>query len=656
MDIYIDVETRSKVNLKESNVDVYAEDPSFRVLMLSYAKGAGPVQTIDLMAQEIPVELILDLLNPRHRKVAYNAAFEIVTIGTMLARKAGLDEDARRAFISEWSAQWSDAMAWASYNGYIGTLDSVTKALGAVEKEKAGKSLIKLFSVPDKSGAFADPKEYPEAWAEYLHYNAIDVESMRDMIGKLDLVPPVIEEEWHLSFLINFRGVPFNREMLKPAQRIVDVLKDKADIRLREILGITDGKKNPFDAKIKEYIEDKTGVRVGSLKESLMPVLRETFKDYPDILEIFDLRKAKNTRATDKFYAIDNHGAADDRSRFNLRFYGARTGRWSGQGVQVQNFRRNGLKDLDTARNLLIEGNTDALFEKYPELPETEVIGQLARTAIEAPEGRTFLVNDYTAIEARMVASDLLSGEQWRQKSFREGRDLYVSSAAQMFGIDPDTIITPEGGHGENYSYRALGKICELALGYQGSVGSLLSSHYSGTEDEAKELVRKWRETSPKIKALWYDLNRAAVNTVKTGRENRYKRFRFRMTKGRLEMQLPSGRSLYYPGARIAKNKFGSEQIYYGENTSLWSGLLTENATQALARDVLADALSRLERAGFSVIMHIHDEVVIEVEEEEAERALKEVQRIMSQPPEWAPELEGLLDSAGFISPYYMKD
>lgn len=649
----IDIETYSPNDIS-FGVYKYSESEEFEILLFSYAYDFGEVHIVDLVSGEkIPDEVISDLRNPEVIKHAYNAQFEITCLN-----RAGY-----QTFID----QWRCTMIHGAYLGYPMGLAKLGKALGLAQdkmKDKAGAALIRYFSVPckptKKNGGRTRnlPKHDPDKWFAYGMYNMQDVVTEMECYRRLSAfpVPEEVEKQWQIDIRMNATGVGIDRQLVDGALAIDE--KNKK-VLLEEAYELT-GLSNPNSRnQLLDWLNSNTNLELEKLtKDSVAAAMT----DADDVAKkVLTIRKKLAKSSVSKYEMMASATGQDGRLRGTLQFYGAnRTGRWAGRLLQVQNLPRNYITNLDIARDLVRGSNRVGLGLLFGDVSDT--LSQLIRTAIVAKEGYTLCVADFSAIEARVIA--WLSGETWRQKVFAEGGDIYCASASSMFGV-------PVVKHGVNGHLRQKGKVAELALGYQGGVNALKAMgalDMGLTEEELPNIVELWRQASPKIKELWYTVEKAAVYTVTTGNPMTLDHgITFRLEVDPfygyryMTIELPSGRKLFYPDPHIKLNNFDREAVHFKTQLnnawvteSTYGGKLVENITQAVARDCLALTLMRLSENGLPAIMHIHDEAVIEVPKDEASEYLDIVEKTFALPIPWA---EGLvLTAAGFTNDYYMKD
>lgn len=649
----IDIETYSP-NEISFGVYKYCESEEFEILLFSYAYDFGEVHIVDLVSGEkIPDEVIKDLRNPEVIKHAYNAQFEITCLN--------------RAGYQTFVEQWRCTMIHGAYLGYPMGLAKLGKALGLTQdkmKDKAGAALIRYFSVPckptKKNGGRTRnlPKHDPDKWFAYGMYNMQDVVTEMECYRRLSAfpVPEEVEKQWQIDIRMNATGVGIDRQLVDGALAIDEENKKALLEEAYELTGLS----NPNSRnQLLDWLNSNTNLELEKLtKDSVAAAM----SDADDLAKkVLTIRKKLAKSSVSKYEMMASATGKDGRLRGTLQFYGAnRTGRWAGRLLQVQNLPRNYITNLDIARDLVKASNRVGLGLLFGDVSDT--LSQLIRTAIVAKEGYTLCVADFSAIEARVIA--WLSGETWRQKVFAEGGDIYCASASSMFGV-------PVVKHGVNGHLRQKGKVAELALGYQGGVNALKAMgalDMGLTEEELPNIVELWRQASPKIKELWYTVEKAAVYTVTTGNPMTIEHgITFRLEVDPfygyryMTIELPSGRKLFYPDPHIKLNNFDKEAVHFKTQLnnawvteSTYGGKLVENITQAVARDCLALTLMRLSENGLPAIMHIHDEAVIEVPKDEADEYLDIVEKTFALPIPWA---EGLvLTAAGFTNDYYMKD
>lgn len=641
----IDIETYSDIPLQKTGVYRYSESPNFEILLFGYSIDSGPVQVVDLACGEhIPKEVLAALEDDSVTKWAFNAAFERVCLSRYLGYPTGeyLDPES-----------WHCSMVWAATMGLPLSLEGVGAVLG-LEKQKLteGKELIKYFCQPcpptkaNGQRTRNRPFHAPDKWEAFKRYNARDVEAEMGIQQKLSKfpVPPQVWEEYDIGQEINDRGVRIDMELVEQAIQM--------DARSRQEL--TDAMKrmtaleNPNSVQqMKQWLSDN-GMETDSLGKKVVAELLKTAP--PELAEVLTLRQQLAKSSVRKYQAMEKTVCSDNRARGMFMFYGAnRTGRFSGRNIQLQNLPQNHLLDLAEARALVRSGNFDAVKMLYEDVPDT--LSQLIRTAFIPRDGAQFLVADFSAIEARVIA--WFAGEPWRQDVFAKGGDIYCASASQMFKV-------PVEKHGINGHLRQKGKIAELALGYGGSVGALKAMgaiEMGLTEDELPPLVDAWRQSNPNIVKFWWAVDHAVMEAVRYKHTTTNYGLTFSCRSGMLFITLPSGRKLAYVKPKVGTNKFGGECITYEGigSTKKWERLdsygpkFVENIVQATARDILCYAMRTLRHC--SIVMHIHDELVIEAD---PRMSLDVVCQQMARTPPWAKGL--LLRADGYATPFYKKD
>ena len=637
----IDIETYSSVNLQKAGVYKYAESPDFDILLFGYSVDGGAVHVIDLACGEkIPAEIVDALSDESVIKWAFNAQFERVCLSNYLDTWLSPDS-------------WHCTMVWSATLGLPLSLEGVGAVLG-LEKQKLteGKNLIKYFCVPcaptkTNGGRTRNlPQHDMEKWEQFKAYNLRDVESEMSIQKKLSRfpVPHFIWDEYHLDQEINDRGIGLDMTLVEQAIAIDSISRKNLT---QQIQNLTDLDNPNSVAQMKGWLSDN-GLEMDTLGKK---AVAETLKTAPKHLaDVLSLRQQLAKSSVKKYAAMQTAVCKDSRARGMFQYYGAnRTGRFAGRIIQLQNLPQNHMSDLADARALVRSGNYDALELLYDDIPDT--LSQLIRTAFVPQDGRKFIVADFSAIEARVLA--WLAGEKWRMQVFADGKDIYCSSASQMFGV-------PVEKHGINGHLRQKGKIAELALGYGGSVGALKSMgalEMGLTEEELQPLVNAWRNANPMITALWWDIDRAVKTTVREHIPTEVAGLKFTYESGFLFMRLPSGRRLAYVKPRMGINQFGSESVTYEGvgATKKWERLesygpkFCENAIQAIARDILMYAMQTLRNC--SIVAHVHDELIIEADRR---MSLSAVCEQMGRTPPWAKGL--LLRADGYECDFYKKD
>ena len=655
----IDIETYSDIDISKAGLYRYCDTPDFEVLLFAYAEDFGDVKIIDLtQGEQIPPEILAALKDKNTIKHAYNAAFEITCLN-----RAGYETPPE---------QWRCTMLHGMYLGYPAGLAKLGEALGLPEDKKkmgVGKALIRYFCVPctpTKSNGNRTrnlPKHDSDRWNLFKEYCRQDVVTEMEDYKRLRAfpVPDEVQTDWVLDYEINSRGIAIDTDLVNGALAIDAEHKEELTARAVEITGLA----NPNSrAQLLAWLNENTSLDLPDLTKAT--VAANLNVDDKTAAEILDLRRELSKSSVSKYKAMATAVCSDNRVRGLLQYYGAsRTGRWAGRLVQVQNLPRNYIENLDTARDLVKKHNRQGLMLLYGG-DVADTLSQLIRTAFIAPDGNILAVDDFSAIEARVLS--WLAGEQWRMDVFAGHGKIYEAAASMMFGVPIDKISK---GNPE-YALRQKGKIAELALGYQGGPGALISMgalKMGLTEDELPDIVNRWRQANKRICDFWYSVDQAALSVMRTAQpagvgHGIILAREMDVINGLdfLTVLLPSGRKLYYPAPYLAENKFGKQAIHYRTqvgnkwcNTSTYGGKLVENITQAIARDCLALAIRRLADAGYKPLMHIHDEVVCEVPADKMHPdEEKYMTDVMCQPISWAPGL--ILNAAGFTSKYYMKD
>lgn len=652
----IDIETRSSVDISKAGAYKYAQSPDFEILLFAYQWDDGPVEVIDLTADEsFPPEIWEDALrDPNVIKHAYNAAFEWYCLN-----RAGYETPIQ---------QWRCTMAHGLYCGYTAGLDATGRAIGLPQdKQKlaVGKALIRYFCVPCKptrtngGRTWNQPWHDADKWALFKEYCKQDVVTEHEILKRLDLFPMPEKEErlWQMDVLMNAYGVRVDTGLIEGALYIDGVSTQKLT---DEAIGLT-GLQNPnSQQQLLKWLRDN-GTEAENLKKD---TVADLLKDQPKerIQRVLEIRQQLGKTSIKKYVAMDTARGEGDRVRGLTQYYGAnRTGRYAGRLVQLQNLPRNYIKTLDYARKLVKAKNYDGIKLLYGNVPDT--LSQLIRTAFIPSEGHKFVVADFSAIEARVIA--WLAGEQWVNEVFATHGKIYEATAAQMFGVPVERIVK---GNPE-YALRQKGKVATLALGYQGGTHSLVSMgalKMGLTEEELPDIVQRWRQANRQICGLWYAVENAALTVMETAQPQGINGLIFALEgdliygQSFLTVQLPSGRKLYYCRPFLKENQFGKTAIHYhtmGQQTRKWEvtstygGKMTENIVQAIARDCLAVTLERIAARGLQVVFHVHDEVIIDAP---METTVDEICGLMAEPIPWAPGL--VLKGAGFENDYYMKD
>ena len=641
----IDLETYSDQPLAKTGVYRYVESPDFEILLFAYSVDGGPVRQIDLACGEkIPSEILSALENETVTKWAFNANFERICLSHFLGYPTGdyLKPDS-----------WKCSMVWAAYMGLPLSLEGAGAVLG-LEKQKLseGKDLIKYFCqpcAPTKSNGQRTrnlPKHSPDKWLAFKRYNIRDVETEMSIQARLSKypVPDSVWEEYHLDQEINDRGVGLDMELVRQAIQMDGRSRSELTQAMKELTSLD----NPNSVQqMKQWLADN-GMETDTLGKKAVAELLKTAP--PELQKVLTLRQQLAKSSVKKYQAMETAVCSDGRARGMFQFYGAnRTGRWAGRIIQMQNLPQNHLDDLSEVRGLVRAGDFDAVEMLYEDVPNT--LSQLIRTAFVPQGDRKFIVADFSAIEARVIA--WLAGEKWRQDVFAEGKDIYCASASQMFGV-------PVEKHGVNGHLRQKGKIAELALGYGGSVGALKAMgalEMGLQEDELPALVSAWRQANPKIVQFWWAVDRAVMDAVTRKTTTKTHGIVFSARNGMLFITLPSGRNLAYVKPKIGESRFGGDCITYEGvgGTKKWERLdsygpkFVENIIQATSRDLLCYAMQTLRCC--SIVMHIHDEVVIEADRR---MSLQAVCDQMGRTPPWAKGLQ--LRADGYETDFYKKD
>lgn len=653
----VDLETFSSVNLGKCGVYKYAESDDFEILLFGYSVDGSEVQVVDLAQGETIPEVVLSALTDETvTKWAFNAQFERVCLSRYLRDKGinvnpGQTAKSESLFLNP--SSWHCTMIWSATLGLPMSLESVGAVLG-LDKQKLteGKNLIKYFCLPCNptkvNGGRTRNKYFhdKEKWEQFKSYNKRDVEVEMSIQEKLSRfpVPDFLWQEFYLDQQINDRGIGIDPLFVESAIKLDQEVKTHLVDELKHVTGL----ENPNSVlQMRSWLK-KHGLEMESLgKKEVAKELKTVGKELAEVLR---LRQQLAKSSVKKYTAMKNAACMDYRERGMFRFYGAnRTGRFAGRLVQLQNLPQNHLPDLAEARSLVKQGNVEALEMLYEDIPDT--LSQLIRTAFIPRTGLKFIVADFSAIEARVLA--WLAGEKWRMRVFEEGKDIYCSSASQMFGV-------PVEKHGVNGHLRQKGKIAELALGYGGSVGALKAMgalDMGVREDELQPLVDAWRSSNPMVTTLWWDVDRAVKQCVHEHVSVRTHNIVFTYKSGFLIIKLPSKRCLYYVKPRVEENKYGGESVTYEGvgSTKKWERLesygpkFVENITQAIARDILLYAMQTLKE--YRIVAHVHDEAIIEADKN---TSVQSVCELMGRTPPWA---EGLvLRADGYECEFYKKD
>lgn len=651
----IDIETFSSVNLKDCGLYRYVESDTFEVMLFAYSVDGAPPVCVDFAhGEQLPPDILHLLYAPDVLKTAFNAAFEITCLSKML----GIDR-------AEWAKQWECTMIRGLYAGYSGGLDKMCRAIGLPDdrqKMKAGAALIKKFCVPRRPTKKDErtriyPDDAPEAWEIFKDYNIRDVvaeQGLRDALGAYPL-PAAERAAWALDYKINSGGIYIDHELVKGALKIEDSETTRLNGEIIELSGVD----NPGSlAQMKAWLSDELGYPVTSLTKDTVPEIKADAEAAGALKVVAVLeRVAENSKTSlTKYDAVENRLSSDGKIRGIYQFYGARTGRWAGRGVQVHNLPRTYMEpdELQDAREAMRLGDADLLRALYGNA--TDTASELIRTIFIPEPGNIYSVADYSAIEARVIA--WLAGEQWRLDVFKTHGKIYEASAAQMFSVPIEKISK---GNPE-YSLRARGKVAELALGYGGGAHALevMDSKKEIDKSEYAGLVKSWRKRSPAIVKLWRDYEDAAVKAIGQGIPSQVGLIGFSRDADAFIITLPSGRSLYYVDPGLLPGKYGPRIYSHTQSGAHWKtvetygGKLSENVVQAVARDCLSEALIKLDAAGYPIRFHVHDEVITEIPADDTRLNVDDQIRIMCDIPAWA---EGLpLGAAGFTTDFYMKD
>ena len=641
----IDIETYSDQNLAKTGVYRYVESPVFEILLFSYSVDGDPVQLVDLACgEEIPSKIIAALTDNSVIKWAFNANFERVCLSRYLGYPTGEYLD---------PGSWKCSMVWAATMGLPLSLEGVGAVLG-LEKQKLteGKDLIKYFCqpcAPTKANGQRTrnlPAHAPDKWLAFKKYNIRDVETEMSIQARLSKypVPDSVWDEYHIDQEINDRGVALDMELVRQAIQMDGRSRSELIRAMKDLTAL----ENPNSVQqMKQWLSDN-GMETDTLGKKAVAELLKTAP--PELQKVLTLRQQLAKSSVKKYQAMETAVCADGRAKGMFQFYGAnRTGRWAGRIIQMQNLPQNHLDDLAEARSLVRSGDYDAVEMLYEDVPDT--LSQLIRTAFVPQDGRKFIVADFSAIEARVIA--WLADETWRQEVFAEGKDIYCASASQMFGV-------PVEKHGINGHLRQKGKIAELALGYGGSVGALKAMgalEMGLTEEELPPLVDAWRQANPNITELWWDVDRAAMEAVRFKHTNETHGITFSCRSGMLFITLPSGRQLAYVKPKIGTNKFGGDCITYEGvgGTKKWERLdsygpkFVENIVQAVSRDILSYAMKTLRHC--FIVGHVHDELIIECS---PDVDLDVICKQMGRSPDWMPDI--LLRADGYETSFYKKD
>ena len=655
--ITIDIETKSDKDISKCGVYAYADSPYFDILLFAYSIDGQPVQVVDTAkGEEIPAKILSALADEKVIKRAFNVNFERVCLSRYLRKNYpeyfgsySINEDTVGDYLNPRS--WECTMIHSRTLGLPSSLAEVGTVLG-IEQQKMseGKALIKFFCVPyaEKDGIpqFHNPRDYPDKWEIFKAYNKRDVEAEMEIDRKLSRfpVPDFIWSEFYLDQEINDRGILVDMELADAAITLDEQSKAKLTSEMQRLTGV----ENPNSVyQLLDWLE-KQGYKSDSLGKAQVQELIKTAKE--PVRSVLEMRLQLSKSSVKKYTAMKQTACSDNRARGMFSFYGAsRTGRWAGRNIQLQNLRQNHIPDLTEAREIVKYGYHDEIEMLYGDVPDT--LSQLIRTAFIPRPGMKFIVADFSAIEARVIA--WLAGEEWRIKAFENGEDIYCASASKMFGV-------PVVKHGENGHLRQKGKVAELACGYGGSVGAMkaMGADSLGLSDtELKQIVTDWREASPHITDLWWSVDRAVKKAVKEKTTTETHGLTFSYESGFLFIELPSGRRLAYAKPRIGENQFGGESVtYMGINAQKkWDRLesygpkFVENIVQGIARDLLMYSMHTLSHC--FIVGHVHDEIIIEADRR---MSVEEVCQQMARTPAWTEGL--ILRADGYECEYYKKD
>ena len=659
-ELSIDLETYSDIDIQKCGAYKYAESENFEILLFGVSVDGSPVKVYDLACGDtVPEEILAALSDEKVTKWAFNAAFERICLSNWLKRHHpehffgySIPEDPASKYLDPES--WKCTMIWSAYMGLPLSLEGVGAVLKLQDQKlKEGKDLIRYFCTPCKptksnGGRTRNlPQHDSEKWIRFKEYNRRDVEvemSIKKRLAKYP-VPDFVWDEYHLDQEINDRGIALNMTVVENAISFDERSKKELTAAMQDITNLD----NPNSVQqMKEWLSDN-GVETESLDKKAVKELIKT-TDEQSVQDALILRQQLAKSSVKKYQAMQNAVCRDGRAHGMFQFYGAnRSGRWAGRLIQLQNLPQNHLPDLEQARQYVIDGEYDMLDLLYDSVPA--VLSELIRTAFVPQPGYKFIVSDFSAIEARVLA--YLAGETWRSKVFAEGKDIYCASASQMFGV-------PVEKHGINDHLRQKGKIAELALGYGGSVGALKSMgalEMGLSEEELQPLVNSWRNSNPMITAFWWDIDRAVKTTITQRIQTEVHGIKFFYKSGMLFIKLPSGRLLSYVKPRIGENQYGGESVTYEGvgSTKKWERIesygpkFVENIVQAVSRDILCNAMKTLRHC--FIVGHVHDELIIECS---PGVDLKAVCEQMGRSPDWMPDI--LLRADGYETQFYKKD
>lgn len=659
-ELSIDLETYSDIDIQKSGAYKYSESENFEILLFGVSVDGSPVKVYDLACGDtVPEEILAALSDENVTKWAFNAAFERICLSNWLKRHYpehffgySIPEDPASKYLDPES--WKCTMIWSAYMGLPLSLEGVGAVLKLQDQKlKEGKDLIRYFCTPCKptksnGGRTRNlPQHDSEKWIRFKEYNRRDVEvemAIKKRLAKYP-VPDFIWDEYHLDQEINDRGIALDMQVVENAIAFDERSRNELSSAMQEITALD----NPNSVQQMKQWLSENGLETESLDKKAVKELIHTTSEQK-IVDVLLLRQQLAKSSVKKYQAMQNAVCGDGRAHGMFQFYGAnRSGRWAGRLIQLQNLPQNHLPDLEQAKQYVIDGEYEMLDLLYDSVPA--VLSELIRTAFVPRSGYKFIVSDFSAIEARVLA--FLAGETWRSKVFAEGKDIYCASASQMFGV-------PVEKHGINSHLRQKGKIAELALGYGGSVGALKSMgalEMGLSEDELQPLVTSWRESNPMITAFWWDVDRAVKKTITERVKTEVRGIKFFYKSGMLFIQLPSGRRLAYVKPRIGTNQFGGESVTYEGvgSTKKWERIesygpkFVENIVQAVSRDILCYAMKTLRHC--FIVGHVHDELIIECS---LGVDLKAVCEQMGRSPDWMPDI--LLRADGYETQFYKKD
>lgn len=654
-DLSIDIETKSGVDIGKAGLYKYAQSPDFEILLFAYKADENEVKIVDLtQGEQIPDEILNALQSPGVVKHAYNAAFEWYCLN-------------RAGYVTP-IGQWRCTMAHGLYCGYPAGLERAGEAIGLPQDKRKltiGKALVKYFCAPCKptrtngGRSWNLPRHAPEKWELFKEYCVRDVVTESSILKRLSFFPMPMDEErlWQMDVLMNAFGVRVDTKMLEGALFINAVCEQQLT---EEAVSLTSLVNPNSEKQLSAWLYERTGDEVPDMQKATISEMLK--RDYPEeVHRMLEIRQQLKKTSIEKYTAMEISKCQDDRIRGVTQFYGAgRTGRWAGRMVQMQNLPRNYIKTLDYARETVKKKNYNGLKLLYGNVKDT--LSQLIRTTFIPSDGNKFVVADFSAIEARVIA--WLAGEQWVNDVFATHGKIYEATASQMFHVPIEKIVK---GNPE-YSLRQKGKVATLALGYQGSTAALIQMgalDMGLSEDELPDIVQRWRDANPRIRDLWWKVQQASVNCVQTAQPQAIPHLLFALEgdlvygQSFLTVQLPSGRKLFYPKPFISDDRFGRSTVYYyglgkskkWEAIGSYGGKMTENIVQAIARDCLAEVLKRIHAKNLQVVFHVHDEVIIDAPKHVT---VDEICTLMAEPILWAPGL--VLKGAGFEGDYYMKD